>query len=413
VNINKLKEKVQEDALQEWISAGKIGTTEIATGLGKTFLALKALYTMPRNDGKTHLFLAEQVDRQNDLIKDVVKFNSVFKRNVFKDYKLQFQCYQTVRNWVHKDFGLVILDECHEFLTRENVKFYFNNNTDALLGLSATINRELFYSIEGKVKSKGELLDEIIPTCFKYTLNDAQKEGTSRKLNIYVINHQLDRINKTVEAGNAKMKFWQSEAAAYKYWDLLLKKYIYSYPKEGEDIYKFEETKNLKIMSTVDKRNKILYNLHSKTIAIKELLKQIEGKSIIFGNSINALQSITPNVISSKQSQAENEAIRKKFDEGKIDNIASWKKLEQGANLDDLDNCIIHSYYSVEGKIIQRLGRLRQNGEKVGNVFVFITENTQEEVWFKKAFENLTDFNIIQCESIEDCIKQYKENAEL
>lgn len=31
------------------------------------------------------------------------------------------------------------------------------------------------------------------------------------------------------------------------------------------------------------------------------------------------------------------------FDNDKIDIIASFKKLKQGANLDKIDNCIIHS----------------------------------------------------------------------
>ena len=90
--------------------------------------------------------------------------------------------------------------------------------------------------------------------------------------------------------------------------------------------------------------------------------------------------------------------------------IASFKKLKQGANLDKIDNCIIHSYYGVEKDIIQRVGRLRQNGDKVGNVFIILTIGTQEEVWFQKMMENMNDFTIINCSDINDCIKKYKEN---
>lgn len=107
---NELKNKVQQEALQLWVKNGKKGTCNIITGLGKTFLGLHALYTMPKNDGKLHLFLAEQVDRQTDLIKDIVKYNEIFKVNVLNDYNLQFQCYQTVCKWKDKDVGLVIAD---------------------------------------------------------------------------------------------------------------------------------------------------------------------------------------------------------------------------------------------------------------------------------------------------------------
>ena len=107
---NLLKDKVQKEALDSWIKSNKTGTAEIITGLGKTFLALNALYTMPRND-QLHLFLAEAIDRQTDLIKDIVKYNKIFNRDVLNDYNLQFQCYQTVYRWKNKEFGLVIADE--------------------------------------------------------------------------------------------------------------------------------------------------------------------------------------------------------------------------------------------------------------------------------------------------------------
>lgn len=55
-------------------------------------------------------------------------------------------------------------------------------------------------------------------------------------------------------------------------------------------------------------------------------------------------------------------------------------------------------------------GRLRQNGDKIGNVFIILTTGTQEEVWFQKMMENMNDFTIINCNDINDCIKKYKEN---
>tara|TARA_R110000851_G_scaffold315229_2_gene477552 strand:- start:4146 stop:4385 length:240 start_codon:yes stop_codon:yes gene_type:complete len=75
---------------------GKKGTCQIITGLGKTFISLHALYTMPKGDDKIHLFLAEQKDRVKDLREDILKYNKLFNRDVLNDYNLQFQCYQTV-----------------------------------------------------------------------------------------------------------------------------------------------------------------------------------------------------------------------------------------------------------------------------------------------------------------------------
>lgn len=295
--------------------------------------------------------------------------------------------------------------EIHDSLTPAYSEFYFNNSYDAVIGLSATINKKVEYvDKNNKVFTKGDLLDKIAPVCFKYTMNQGQTEGTSRKLNIYVINHELDEVNKNVKSGNIKKPFYQTEKEAYSYWDKVFKRSLFL--EEEEDI------KNLKIRVASNKRKDILYKLDSKVTVIKQLLDNINGQSIIFGNSLDSLLKITPNVVSSRNNVSRNNLIRNSFDLGRIKVIGSFKKLEQGANLNQLDNVILHSYYGVEGKIIQRLGRNRMNGNKVGSVFVLVTKDTQEEKWWFNATENMTEFNIINCDNIEDCVMKYKNNEQ-
>ena len=69
--------------------------------------------------------------------------------------------------------------------------------------------------------------------------------------------------------------------------------------------------------------------------------------------------------------------------------------LEQGANLNNLKNVVLFSYYGKNKSFIQRIGRLRQDGT-VGNVYIFLTRNTQEQVWFN----NMTDGIDFEYESI-------------
>ena len=74
MEINQKKRQIQLEAKESWIAANKIGTCEIITGMGKTFLALDCLRTFLPNEFKTpHLFLAEQTDREFDLLKDIKK----------------------------------------------------------------------------------------------------------------------------------------------------------------------------------------------------------------------------------------------------------------------------------------------------------------------------------------------------
>jgi|TARA_R110000822_G_scaffold152112_5_gene291310 superfamily II DNA or RNA helicase len=396
MKLDLVRNKIQNEALTHWKLNGKVGTCQIITGLGKTFISLHALYTMPKDD-KVHLFLAEQRDRVKDLRDDILKYNKLFDRDVLNDYNLKFYCYQTVYKWKNQSFGLVICDEIHDSLSPSYSKFYSNNKYDAIIGLSATITRDTRYEVDGKFYTKGQLLDQIAPVCYTYSVDDGQRDGTSRELNVYVVYNHLDKINKVIKSGNTKRVFYQTEQAAYDYWDKEHKKSWFILD---------EEKKQLKIRITAHKRSSILYNLESKVNIIIKLLKHIKGKTIVFGNSLDSLHKVTPNVISSKNTHVANNRIRDDFDQGKIQVIGSFKKLKQGANLVNLDNCVIMSYYSTDKDFIQRIGRLRNN-DLVGNVFILLTKNTQEEKWFEKIFQNINNLNIIYCNDVDDCIQKF------
>jgi superfamily II DNA or RNA helicase len=178
------RDEIQQKSVEEWVKNGKKGTLALATGTGKTIAALHCLCTMPKKDGKVHLFLAETIEREQDLISDIQLFNKLFNINIFNEYNLKFKCYQTVYKYKDYDFGLVIADELHNALSPEYFKFFQNNNYDAIVGLSATIDKKTSYDIEGNKISKGEMLDNIAPICFNYTLSQAKEDGIGRKFSL-------------------------------------------------------------------------------------------------------------------------------------------------------------------------------------------------------------------------------------
>lgn len=418
MELNLNKNDIQEQALRVWLNSDKKCTAEMITGSGKTFLALKALYTMPKHQQDVvHLFLAEQRDRELDLNNQIKEFNRLNNCDVLKDYNLKFECYQTVCKWKNFKFGLIIADEIHDSLSPSRCSFYIKNKFDAVLGLSAKISEKIYYdlSLLPELKSffkksfinKIEMLEKIAPIKFSYTINRGQLENTSRKLKFYIVENKLDTVSKNIPAGNIKNRFYQTEEQAYKYLDNMFQTALTMIPYQDEDFYKFEERKNIEITVRAFKRSAFIYELPSKFKSCKRILDAIKGKTIIFGNSIETLQKITPNVVASKFSEDYNRQLREDFDNNIIKTIASFKKLKQGANLKEVDNCIIHSYYSTDIDLIQRIGRLRQNGNKIGNVIILVTKNTQEEKWLNTMLKDITEYEIIRC-SEEECIKKLK-----
>lgn len=104
------RNNIQYKALNAWASSGMHGTVEMSTGLGKTFVALHALYRTPRDKNIINIFLAEVNDRKDDLLKQISLYKIIFKRDVLKDYNLTFMCYQSACKLKNYKFGLVIAD---------------------------------------------------------------------------------------------------------------------------------------------------------------------------------------------------------------------------------------------------------------------------------------------------------------
>lgn len=395
--MNNKKSEIQNQGVEAWEKAGCIGTLAMSTGMGKTFCFFKAVL---RNChlGDKILFLAETRQREIDLFVDLKKFDKLYKTKLSK-YNIQFDCYQSAYKWQDTKWDFACLDEVHDFLSPVYSKFYFNNKIEKILGLSATVDRSTKYTIDDKEFTKGDLLDQIAPVVFSYNLDNAVDDETTKKLNVFVIYHQLDQTHKTVKAGTKTAPFLTTEKAAYDYWDKEFKKSLFL--SEGT-------SKTFRIRNTSAARAKILYDLPSKVESIKELITHLKGQSIIFGNSLEALHKITDDILDGKKSDKTNTLIRSNFDNKKIAVIGSFKLLKQGANLKQVDNTIIMSYYGKEKDMIQRLGRQRDDGS-TGNVFVYLTIGTQEQKWYDASMENITRYNMIYCNGTKDTIKKYSE----
>jgi len=311
---------------------------------------------------------------------------------------LEFACYQSAYRWYGRHWDLVVCDEIHSSISEEYIKFYYNNTYERLLGLSATLRSKKKYIIGTDEYTKMQLLNEIAPVCYVYDIGDAQRDKSSRALNIHVIYHNLDNSTRNILGGTAKKPFYTTEALQYNY--------INDKCVESQLAGKFKLGRMF-----IAKRANMLYSLPSKIILVKELLKMVKGKTILFGNHIDSLELITPNIVRSNRPKESkrlrdemNTKIREDFDNDKIDLIGSFNMLVQGANQKGTDNVIQMSYYSEFGRQVQIWGRLRKNEGKVGNVYIIVTKNTQEEFWFDSFMSQIPteEFNVNYYESINE-----------
>jgi len=391
-----IQEKAVSQCMKNVIDDRFRGTCEIATGTGKTFIAF---WMIVKLNPKSVIFLAEVEAREDGIKMDAKLFEKYYGINPFENRTVEFACYQSAYKWTNRVFDMVIADEIHDSLTPSYFEFYKNNYYKHLLGLSATIDSTKYLDEDGNEYTKLTLLNKIAPVVFKYTLSEGIANNTSRKLNIIIIKHQLDRLSKNIpvtykdKSGNQKT-FYQTEFEIYDYYNKKFLQAIYQKPKN-----------EFLIRTFTTKRNAILYKAKSKMDIIKKLLAHL-SRTIVFGNDIDSISSLIPTV-SSRNTINQNRDIIESFNNGSIDVIGSFKMLKQGVNLKGLDNVILHSYYGVEKDALQRIGRLRQ-APTDGFVFIILTMGTQEQVWFNKMINPLSNVNTIWCENVDQALNVWK-----
>jgi superfamily II DNA or RNA helicase len=146
------RDEIQNNAVISWAEAGKKGTLNLSTGIGKTFCFIKATRLLPK--GSKILFLAETSQRKFDLHKDIMFFKKLFKYDLLVEHELTFMCYQSAYKLLNTSWDLVCADEIHMSFTPEYSKFFKNNSYKHILGLSATVDRTTKY-----VDEDGEEID--------------------------------------------------------------------------------------------------------------------------------------------------------------------------------------------------------------------------------------------------------------
>lgn len=354
-------------------------TIEATTGIGKTFISFHLIRQL---QPKTVLFLAETSLREQTIKDDIIKYAEIFNYNIFAKHDIQFMCYQSAYKKVDMYHEMVVADEIHDSLSEQYFKYYNNNRYIHLLGLSATIDKRTTYKDElGNEYTKLDMLNSIAPIAATYTIKQGQEDRTSRELRIIIIEHELDNKKKCIpveykdKSTGINKVFYQTE---YDYYTYCHSRYIQSFYSATKSEFLTVYWRN--------KRNNVLYSLPSKTRAVIELLQTHNlNRNIVFGNAISQLLEICPTV-SSKNSPAVNQQLITDFNEGRLNTIGSFKMLKQGVNLKDLDNVIMHSYYSVEKDFLQRVGRGR-NAPYPANIIIFMTRGTQEENWLEKIIK--------------------------
>ena len=419
----------QKECIDKWFETNCRGIAQVATGGGKTFMAifaaLKLLKKTPNLKIKIIVpktFLVQQWKSclVNDFGVNKNKIGSFYGKEKCYDSKL-FMIYvinsarytfsKTIIDEQNEGYShLLILDECHHYSSQENSKifeFIYNKNYNEKhyfsLGLSATpktmtsnITIEktiglIFYTYSISEAMKDKIINECVLYNMKlnFTYSEAQ--------NYEQVTNQLSKLIKILNG-----KYSNTKNKNLDQFLIMLKKIIRT---EDEDLRGLA----LSILQKMRERQDILYNAKSRLSAVTSLIELLYGSKniMIFTERItqvNALYSILnkqyKGKISRYHSKMEEEEKQYALDAyrmGTTKILLTCKALDEGLNIPSSDIGIILSGNSQERQRIQRLGRILRKieGKSQSSLFYCYLEDTVEKKsLLKEPLEDKKEFNL-------------------
>jgi len=337
---------------------GTSGTAEVATGVGKTFIAFKWLYKYVPKGSKVSFF-AETIMREETMKDEAFKFKWIYKKDPLLDYYISFHCYQGVPE---TDSVAHIYDEVHDMLTPVFADCYFQNKPEYRIGLSAYVPDTFVDKTDPYSLTKRQLLAQIAPIKVIYSLEQGVRDGVLSPYEMKVIEYELDNTSKHMIGGTKNKPTAMTERQYHDYFENRRR------ADWAQTTYRMYCGRNIKTL---------LQSNRSVIPKVKELLPTT-GRTIVFGVDLNVLEAIVPGaVVCSKRSKLDNARIVERFNKGEINVVGSYLMLKQGITLEGVETCIMVSYHSTKKDFIQRVGRVvRWAEDKKAKVFIYLVKDS-------------------------------------
>jgi len=369
---NERKSYVQHRALSTWIEQNCRGTVEGATGIGKTRIGVMAVKQRLESNPNALIYIVVPTTtlRDTEWPEEFHKWDCGHLLT-----QVNLLCYKSLsKEKPSRDVDLLVLDEVHHLTLECSLFFAISNNWKVIdvLGLTAVLpSRSQEEDIEKRLR-----IDRLCPSCFKVTLEDAIKLELVADFEIKVMKFQLDAEDKYIPAGTKAVPFMTTEAANYKYLTKMVQKMAMA-KKEGA---KF---------SWIGKRSRFLKNLRSKTwLAFECMRHMINGtnRTLIFCGSIEQSEVLCGKWVYHSRTD---DSHLDRFKNQEINFLGVVDALNEGKNIENLDQILIVQLNSNELNVIQRIGRtIRFRPGHKALVIVLIAEGTADENWYREAFAN-------------------------
>ena len=383
MNINKIRDEEQRQALNSWARNNYIGSIIAGTGFGKSRCGIMAIdHVLSNNSTGKSLILVPTVQLQDQFKEEFYKWGVESCLD-----NVEILCYQSAYKLVDNHYDIVLCDEIHLGLSPEYRKFFENNAWDKLLCMTATPPEEYEYK---------ELLKDLAPTVYTITLDQCVAKGIVAPYNIYCKPVQLTPTEKDdYKKINNSFVYYKYQLGQFNSFDeakrIMATKNAHPADKKCAVMF----------YRAIRERKKIVDFASNKITEFQKLvLKNLNNKILAFSGANDFTDQMCASVsplsatYHSKKTKKQKEKALEDFKTGAINVLCSTKALNQGLDIPDANVGIICGITSKSLSMIQRVGRLIRFQEgKVGEIYILYVENSQEEKWLKNAVKSLNNVN--------------------
>lgn len=405
--IDKLKDKIQNEALQAFVDAGSKATVCLETGTGKSRVA--TLFTRNQDDITRILITSPRTNLKKNWYNELVKWGfEPWRDGVWtidfdgerpsRTLRIDMENIQTCYKWKNHNYDLVILDEVHTIMTPEYSRLLENNDFKYILGLTATHDitedndKQLYY-------------DRFCPVVFEY-YNSAE-DGLINKTRFFIVNHHLSDRDRVIVSYRGK-DYERGEKEYYEYLTQRMKKGQELMMAQGStDWFKdanlwFWQGKGTPqqkgaaavYMNAIKARKNFLLNLPSTGKIAKLISGGIraefpKAKVLVFSELTAQADKISKFTVHSKNSDKVNAQLIDDFNDGKVKELGSCNSLTLGLNLVGATHAVMESYIGSATRSKQKKGRLdRLAADEHADMWFIRVPGTQSDKWFKNMTKN-------------------------
>lgn len=391
------RDERQHESVTKWLKAKGHASVVACTGLGKTFIAIKAIQRMRKRYPELNvLVLVPTSALQSQWIEKLTE------NGVLRNTTVQVMMGASQRKY---KCDLLIIDECHR-INSEVLSNVFNVvKYKAILGLTATFER---------LDGRDRILAKYAPVCDEIPIEVAMANGWVSPYKDYVVildvpdivvykeynrefhehfgffDYKWDIVNSLVgKDGFEKRKAYTSK--------------ICRDPEEWKNVFKMVTYHAMGFWRTLKARKAFIANHPEKIRVAQKIIKARQNKKIItFCSSVKVAESFKNGYIfTGKDGKRKNKMTLEEFSKETSGILHTCKLAEEGISIGDLSVGIMLGVNSSKTKQVQTLGRILRLAEgKQAEFFTIVIKDTAEVEWMKNS-RSSDYFEIIDEEALD------------